>query len=80
MTRVWKGTISTEKKQPSAGNIKSKSIMSKLVENRAVGLPISHTSESKNHEIAVERLKYKCISMSIGKYPLQDLPFSGRDV
>lgn len=54
--------------------------MSKLVENRAAGLPISHPSESKNHEIAGERLKYESISMAIQEHPLQDLLFSGRGV
>ena len=64
----------------SAGNIKSKSIMSKPVENRAAGLPIAHPSESKNHKIAVERLKYKSVFTPIQKHPLQDLLFSGRGV
>lgn len=71
------GNSINRRKQPSAGNIKSKSIMSKLVENRAAGLPISHPSESKNHQIAVGRLKHKSISMPIQKHPLQDLLFSG---
>lgn len=74
------GNCINRRKQHSAGNIKSKSIMSKLVENRAADLPISYPSKTKNHKIAVERLKYKSISMSIQKYPLQDLLFSGRGV
>lgn len=61
------GNYINRRKQLSAGNIKSKSIMSKLGENRAAGLPISHPSESKNNKIAVERLKYKSISKPIQK-------------
>jgi len=63
--KALKGNCINRRKQPSVGNIKSKSIMSKLVKNRVTGLPISHTSGSKNHKIAVERLKYKNISMPI---------------
>lgn len=45
--KVLEGNYINSGKQPSAGNIKSESIMSNLVENRAAGLPISHPSESR---------------------------------
>lgn len=48
------GNYIKRRKQPSAGNIKSQSIMSKLVENSTAGLPISHPSESKKHKISVK--------------------------
>lgn len=67
------GTYINRRKQPSAGNIKSKSIMSKAAEDIAAGFPISHPSGSKNHQMTVESLKCKSISMLKEQYPLQAL-------